>query len=162
MSEAKVEIKIGGVSFSGKGEQEWLSQQLDKILDKAEELIELSPAPINPSASVAQVSQTIEGPAVSPPSNLNIANQTLVTFLKSKNATTAQVDKFLATAIWVGEKESKQRLKTADVASALKKANQNKINNPSETLNQNISKGFCEKDDKDFFVTQEGKEHMRV
>ena len=73
-----------------------------------------------------------------------------------------QNEKFLAAAIWVEAKSGKNRLKTADVSSALKNANQTKINNPSETLNQNVTKGFCEKEGKDFFVTQEGRDHLGV
>jgi len=38
MSDTKIEIKIGEISFSGEGNQDWLSGQLDKILDKASEL----------------------------------------------------------------------------------------------------------------------------
>jgi hypothetical protein len=32
MAEAKIEIKVGAVSFSGEGESKWLAEQLDKIL----------------------------------------------------------------------------------------------------------------------------------
>ncbi len=158
MTEAKIEIKIGAVHFSGEGQEEWLTQQLDKILGKAEELVKLAPpqqvmAPQNPQTQhqPADFSDTTD-----------IANQTLATFLKSKNATKAQVDKFLATAIWVEAKEKKNRLKTSDIGSALSKANQTKLNNPSDKLNQNVSKGFCEKEGSEFFVTQEGRDHMSV
>jgi len=158
MSEAKIEIKIGEVRFSGEGDQEWLTKQLDKILAKAADLIKLAPAP-QPSAQHNALTQH----QAADPSNLSkIANQTLVAFLKSKNATTAQVDKFLATAIWVEAKENKNRIKTSDVSNALSKASQAKLNNPADKLNQNVGKGYCEKDGKDFFVTQEGKEHMGV
>jgi hypothetical protein len=159
MSEAKIEIKIGDICFSGEGDQNWLSQQLDKILDKAEELIELAPAPA-PPAPVAQAATQTQHQAANFSNASGIVNQTLATFLKSKNATTAQVDKFLATAAWVEAKENKTRLKTGDIGSALSKASQSKINNPSDKLNQNVAKGYCEKDGKDFFVTQEGKGHM--
>lgn len=158
MSAAKIEIQIGEIRFSGEGDQEWLTKQLDKMLGKAEELIKLAPTPpptfqqnTPPAHQAADFSHSS-----------NIAKQTLATFLKSKNATTAQVDKFLATAIWVEAKENKNRLKTGDIGSALSKASQSKLNNSSDKLNQNVSKGFCEKDGKDFFVTQEGKEHMGV
>lgn len=160
MSDAKIEIQIGEVKFSGEGEQEWLTQQLDKILEKAEELIKLAPTP-EPQVSI-QPPPATQHQAADFSNSSEIANQTLATFLRSKSATTAQVDKFLATAIWVEAKENKTRLKTADIGSALSKANQTKLNNPSDKLNQNVSKGYCEKDGKDFFVTQEGKDHMRI
>jgi hypothetical protein len=34
MSESKIQIKIGNIEFSGEGNQDWLSKQLDKILQK--------------------------------------------------------------------------------------------------------------------------------
>jgi hypothetical protein len=157
VSDAKIEIQIGEVRFSGEGEQEWLTLQLDKILDKAKDLIELSP---QPAAIQNNGPQTPHQAADF--SNSPVANQSLASFLKSKNATTAQVDKFLATAIWVEAKENKIRLKTADISSALSKASQTKLNNPADKLNQNVSKGFCEKEGKEFFVTQEGKTKMGV
>ena len=158
MSESKIEIQIGEVRFSGEGDSDWLAQQLDKILDKVSDLIKLAPPP--------QIIQNNIPPAAHQAADFSnssdIANQSLAAFLKSKNATTAQVDKFLATAIWVEAKENKNRLKTSDISSALSKASQTKLNNPSDTLNQNVSKGYCEKEGKDFFVTQEGKDHMSV
>ena len=44
MSESKIEIKIGQITFSGQGEQDWVAKQLDKILAQAEKLIQLAPA----------------------------------------------------------------------------------------------------------------------
>lgn len=158
MNGSKIEIKIGEVKFSGEGDQEWLSEQLDKILAKAEELIKIVPT-TNKNSEQGQSSQH---QAADFSDATDIANQSLVTFLKSKNANVAQVDKFLATAIWVEAKEKKSRLKTSDVSAALKNASQTKLNNPSDTLNKNVGKGFCEKDGKEFFVTQEGKDHMNV
>jgi len=48
-------------------------------------------------------------------------------------------------------------LTTGDVSKALKDSNQSRLGNPSQCLNDNVSKGYCEKDGKQFFVTQEGK-----
>lgn len=151
MSEAKIEIQIGEIRFSGEGDQEWLTKQLDKILSKADILIKLAPKPPVSNQSTHQAADF---------SNSSIANQSLATFLKSKNATTGQVEKFLATAVWVEAKENKTRLITSDVSNALSKASQSKLNNPADKLNKNVAKGFCEKDGKEFFVTQEGKEHV--
>ena len=154
MSEAKIEIQIGEVRFSGEGDQDWLTQQLDKILDKVETLIKVAPKTTKggaPSHQAADFSGSSD-----------IANQSLATFLKSKSATTGQVEKFLATAIWVEAKENKTRLKTADISGALSNASQSKLNNAADKLNKNVAKGFCEKDGKEFFVTQEGKEHMSL
>jgi hypothetical protein len=43
MSEAKIEMKVGQITFSGEGEQEWVAKQLYKILAQAEKLIHLAP-----------------------------------------------------------------------------------------------------------------------
>ena len=83
----------------------------------------------------------------------------MATFLKEKGATTKQVLKFLATAVWI-ESKGKQRLSTGDITKALKDSNQSKLGNPAECLNQNVKKGFCEKDGSEFFVTTEGKDSL--
>ena len=148
MSEAKVLIKVGEFEFSGEGDQEWVSKQLDKILAKVEDLINLSPPPAAEAAK-----DTHHKPMGA---DSEIARKTLPSFLSEKAANKNQNKKFLVTAIWL-ESKGKSRLSTGDVARALKDANQNRLSNPSECLKQNISKGFCEKDGKDFFVTSEGK-----
>lgn len=88
-----------------------------------------------------------------------IAAKTLAVFLKEKNATRNQVKKCLATAIWL-EAKGKQRMTTSDVTKALKDSNQARLGNASDCLNQNVSKGYCEKDGKEFFVTDEGKSSL--
>jgi len=75
--------------------------------------------------------------------------------LREKNASTNQVRKFLATAVWLHAR-GKKRLSTADVTRALKDSNQTRLGNPADCLNKNVAKGHCEKDGKDFFVTSEG------
>lgn len=75
---------------------------------------------------------------------------------KEKNASRNQVVKFLATAVWLGFK-GKNRFVTGDVTRALKDSNQARLSNPSVCLASNISKGYIEKDGKDYFVTTEGK-----
>ena len=150
MSEAKVEIKVGQIEFSGEGEQKWVAEQLDKILTKAEGLIVVAPpteqAPVEP-----QHKPMAKDPA--------IAGKTLPSFLGEKTASKNQVKKFLATAIWL-EAKGKKRLATKEVAQALKASNQARLSNPANCLNRNVSKGYCEKDGQEFFVTQEGKKSL--
>ena len=153
MSEAKIEIMIGEIKFSGEGDQKWLSEQLDKILSKAEELIKIVPPKskgADDNISPADLSRHNE-----------IAKKSLANFLKLKNAETNQNRKFLATAVWL-EAKGKKRVATADVTSALSDANQKKLGNASENLNQNVNKGFCEKDGKQFYVTEEGKQELGI
>ena len=153
MSEAKIEIKIGEIVFSGEGQPDWLSEQLDKILSKAEELVALSPkAPATNGGASHEADLT---------GHNEIASQALATWLKSKNADSVQTIKFLATAVWV-EAKGQKRLQTKDVSSALSNASQRKLNNPSDCLNKNISKGFCEKEGNQFYVTEEGKRSLGI
>lgn len=39
MGAAKIAFKLGGLDFSGEGDEQWVASQLDKILEKAPELI---------------------------------------------------------------------------------------------------------------------------
>lgn len=151
---SKIEVKIGEFSFSGEGNEEWLSGQLDKILDKAETIIALAPAPNTAPPQPSHQPADFSG-------NATIASKSLANFLKEKNATTIQTAKFLATAAWL-EAKGRKRLTTSDVSLALKEASQTRLNNASQNLDQNIKKGYCEKDGNQFFVTQEGKEMLGV
>lgn len=150
-SEAKIEIKIGQIAFSGQGEQDWVAKQLDKIPAQAEKLIQLAPP-----AGHDEQGDNRHKPLGKDPS---IGTKTLASFLKEKNATRKQVTKFLATAVWVHAK-GQNRLETKDVTEALSNANQTRLGNPADCLNQNVTKGHCEKDGKQFFVTDDGKNSL--
>lgn len=151
MSDAKVEIRVGEIHFSGEGNQDWVASQLDKILAKAEELIKFVPAQVTPDSS-----GKTHKPMGSDP---GIASKTLPSFLNEKNANKVQVKKLLATAVWL-EAKGMKRIKTSDITTALKDSNQSRLGNPADCLNQNVSKGYCEKDGSDFFVTDEGKQSL--
>lgn len=150
MSESKIEIKIGEISFSGEGDQEWLSKQLDKIIEHAGKLIKLAPGPDPGTGDAGHKPMS---------KDTEIAKKTLPAFLQEKNATTKQVKKFLATAVWL-EAKGQSRLSTGDVTKALNDANQKRLGNPADCLNQNVGRGYCEKDGKQFYVTDEGKNSL--
>jgi hypothetical protein len=149
MPEAKIEIKAGGAVFHATGDQDWVSEQLDKFMENAAKLAAVT-AVEDEDGSGGSATST-NGKKTS-----GIAAKPLATFLKERGATTNQTKKFLATAIWL-ETKGQKRLSTSDVSKALRDSNQTKLNNPSECLNQNVKKGFCEKDGKQFFVTEDGK-----
>ena len=156
MTTFKAEFKTGAIEFCGEGEKDWVTEQLDKILEKAPALLNLVSAaqkaaePKNDSnANVGAQNTSSSVTAVKP----------LATFLKDKNATTNQISKFLATAVWLHEKGN-QRIETKDVSKALRDSKQTKLGNPSDCLNQNVSKGFCEKDGNGFSVTDEGRNEL--
>ena len=91
----------------------------------------------------------------------NISVPALGTFLKEKDALTIQVKRFLATAVWLRLK-GKEKLTTTDVTKALRENHQSRLGNPSDTLNQNIRQGFCERDGKVFFVTPQGFQEIGI
>jgi hypothetical protein len=151
MAEAKIEIKVGAVTFSGEGEGKWLSEQLDKVLEKIPEL-----ANVSPSGGSGDIGNAGGGSGTSHTGS-SAAGGTLANFLKSKNATTNQRLKFLASAIWVTDAKKKDQLTTNDVTQALTDAKQVPLSNPSQSLNDNIKQGYCHKTGKQFYVTDEGR-----
>lgn len=155
MTEAKIEFKLGSIEFSGEGEKDWISQQLDKILQQAPNLLALVPRQAIPPV----VSPGILGSHTPMAADATIGNQPLASYLKVKDAAKNQVKKFLATAVWL-EAKGKSRLSTADITKALKDSNQARIGNPADCLAKNIAKGHCEKDGSQFFVTTEGKDSI--
>ena len=72
MATAKIEFTLGGITFSGEGEETWVSDQLDKILEKAPSLINIAPM----MQSISQPASTASGQP-SPLSDATIAAQTL-------------------------------------------------------------------------------------
>ena len=150
MGDSKIEIKIGQIQFSGQGEQEWIAKQLDKILAQAEKLIQLAPTPDGDESGDSD-------PAHKPmKADSAISKKTLPAFLMEKGATTNQVKKFLATAVWL-EAKGKNRMTNKDVTEALRVSNQTKLKNAALCLIRNTSKGLCEKDGNQFFVTEAEK-----
>jgi hypothetical protein len=151
VSEAKIEIKIGQIQFSGQGEPDWVGKQLDKILAQAEKLIQLAP----------KADEKLPGDKgeVSGGKDASITKMTLAAFLIEKNAAKNQTKKFLATSTWLHAK-GQSRLQPKDVTRALKASNQSRLVNPGDALRRNISPGYCERDGKLFFVTDEGKKSL--
>jgi len=154
MPEAKIEFTVAGISFTGEGDKDWVATQLDKILNKAPELLAIAPG---------QQTPVITSPSLQPHTPMQpdetIAQKTLPSFLAEKGATKSQLKKFLATAVWL-EAKGKTRLTTGDVTRALKESNQSRLSNAADCLNKNVKKGYCEKDGKDFFIIGEGKDSL--
>ncbi|MFZ0959574.1 MAG: hypothetical protein WAO35_01615 [Terriglobia bacterium] len=152
MGDARIEIKVGAVSFSGEGEGKWLSEQLDKVLEKIPELANVVPA--RPDAEREDGTREDAG---KPPTTRKLAG-TLASFLREKKAATNQVRKFLATAVWLHDHGNQENLTTKDVTKALSVSKQGSLTNASNCLANNVSKGFCDKaGKKQFYVTDEGR-----
>lgn len=148
MTEGKVEFSGGGLSFSGQGEQEWLSKQLDKILAAAPELQKLEALPI-PTPGVPAGTPEAEGEF----------KETLAGYIKAKGGESNQVLRFLATADWL-QRRGEQKLTTAAVSKALVSNHQKKLGNPADCLNKNVAKGHCEKYGDGFFITSDGLKEL--
>lgn len=155
MSDSKIQIKVGHVEFSGEGNQEWLGNQLDKILAKVPDLLKIE------LAAPQQGGDGNNPLSNNPKGNSSEKLPTLSTWLKDKSATTVQTRKFLATAAYI-QLGGKTRQNTSDVTAALRNAVQGKLNNASDCLNQNVNKGHCEKDKDGFFVTEEGLKDLGI
>lgn len=141
MSEGRIEVKIGDVQFIAEGETTWITEQLKKFLDEVPEIM----------SKFSQKSLYYRHM-----DDAEIAEKALVTFLNETNAMENQRKRFLATAIWL-QARGKSPLSTNDVTNALKENNLPAITNPSERLNANTSKGYCEKVGNGFCVTEAGK-----
>lgn len=154
MNNSKIELRIGSIDFSGEGEENWVASQLDKILEKVPALLEIA---VTHDDAMTGTNNSSE------PQSTSLSSSALKTslpkFLKEKNATKSQLERFLATAEWLTQRGTKM-MTTTDVTGALKKNHQPRLGNPSECLNQNVKKGFCEKDGKKFFVTPDGRESL--
>lgn len=150
MTTAKIEVSIGGVSFSGEGSEAWLSQQLDKIIKAAPALSEIAPAVAPPANNTASPNAAQGAPFT----------DSLASYIKAKGGDANQQKRFLATADWLRRK-GETSLKTAAVTKALADHHQKRLANPSESLATNVKKGFCEKGaGGTFFVTPDGLKEL--
>jgi hypothetical protein len=158
MNETKIQIKIGSIEFSGEGNQDWLTTQFDKVLDRIPELAKIG-LPISSSSPIpSKTSLGVEDGIKSDSDNIP---RNLVKFLKEKDALSKQVRKFLATAAFL-QLNGKNRVSTEDVTETLRRANQARLGNASDCLNKNVQKGLCEKDGTAFFVTIDGLEELNI
>jgi hypothetical protein len=147
MGEAKIDVRVGEVSFSGEGEGKWVAEQFDKMLKHLPDLV-----------AVAPVQAEAGAPSSAP--GAGKAKATLASFLASTNSKTNQVRRFLATALWL-QNSGKTHLTTAEVSKALSDNHQNRLTNPSQCLAENVKQGFCEKSGKkEFYVTDEGRDEI--
>lgn len=149
MTTAKIEVNVGGLGFSAEGEQEWLAEQLDKILKAAPEVVGATQAAA--SSPGGQSGSANTGSAAASGS----FTETLASYIKAKKGDDNQVQRFLATADWL-RRRGENPLTTRAVTSALKTNHQKKLVNPADCLNQNVAKGYCEKADGGFFITPDG------
>lgn len=145
----RVRPVLPGLSFSGDADAAWLEKQLDKLLEFAQ------------SADIGQNAESSDTETQARPDERTSKRGTLSGFLRSHNATSNQVRKFLATAVWL-TLDGKKRLTTGDVTKALSINYQGKLSNASDCLNRNVKAGRCEKEGNQFYVTEDGFQDIGV
>ena len=138
----KIELTIGNVHFAGEGDQEWLDRQMDKLID---------------TVGRDQISSSSDDDPLMPmpTTQESVTPGSLVSYLRAKGGETVQVQRFLATAAWLYHRGSKD-LTTSTVTKALRDNQQKRLGNPSDCLNKNVTRGFCEKISGGFFITPDG------
>jgi hypothetical protein len=140
---SRIEVTVGGVAFSGEGDQGWLAEQLDKVLSAASKMGSNQTPSSASRSSVKQSNQDSE------------FTTSLSSYIKEKGGESNQVDRFLITADWL-RRRGVASLATAAVSKALTDNHQKRLANPADCLNKNVSKGFCEKSSGGFYITPEG------
>ncbi|KAA6460292.1 hypothetical protein DYQ86_14735 [Acidobacteria bacterium AB60] len=147
MGEARLAIEIGTMKFSAEGTETWVDAKLEVFISQIRELgIQSS----RPSKVNGNGGSTAEMPVDAVP---------LAIFLKEVSAGTSQNKRFLATAVWL-KRQGQTNIQTASVVKALAEAQQQRLGNPADILNQNVKKGFCVKAGEGFYVTPEGEESL--
>ena len=134
MPDARLEVTIGEIKFLGEGSENWLSAEFEKFLSQLPKISERTfERPAKDDGSVTEANLTAKSKS----------SVTLPTFLQDTGATTNQIRKFVATAIWLQDRNNNAEIKTSDVAKALRDSRQNRLVNPADALNQNVAKGYC-------------------
>lgn len=147
MENSKIDVTVGAVSFAGEGEPGWLAEQLEKVLKAAPTIAGAQTNGGTPAGTGgAHAGQAPAG---------GQAVGTLVSHIRAKGGETSQVKRFLATADWLRLRGDAQ-LTTAKVSKALADNHQKRLGNPADCLNQNVTKGHCEKNGEHFYITPEG------
>jgi hypothetical protein len=142
MAAAKIEIRVGGFSFAGEGNERWLSSQLEKVLWQVPKHV-WSAHGDHAKGGVQSEVRKSHGP--------------LAAFLTAKKATHNKTRAFLAAAVWLQDR-GVERLTTSEVNRILSESKRVKLANASQRLAHNVRRGLCAKVGRtEFYVTEEGR-----
>ena len=148
MADARVEMRVGSITFSGEGPEKWVAEQMDKFIEHAPSLLLAAP-PAEEASGGDATAETAKTPTTGG----------LAKFLGQKKVGKNQTKRFLATAEWLTQRGT-TRPSTGDVTKAINDAHQPKMSNPSQCLINNVKSAYCEKDGKQFYVTPEGRKSL--
>ncbi len=148
-TEAQLGIEIGAMKFNAGGSQAWVDAKYEGFLALVKEMDTHPARPakvrVNEDGEPGDTTVSEVGP--------------LAIFLKTKSVGANQNKRFLAAAVWL-KRQGQSNIKTAAVVKALADAQQQRLGNPADILNQNVKKGFCVKIGDGFYVTPEGEESL--
>jgi len=138
MSDSKIQVKVGSVEFSGEGNQDWLSNQLDKILEQIPKLLQSEndiPKTLSVKGDPFKAGDSISGLSL-----INIAGK-----LSCKSAS----DLAIAAAAFLHFIDGKAAFSRDELSSTMKKAlgfyKETMMNNLTSTLTQMEKNGIFNK-----------------
>ena len=144
MAEAHLEVQIGITKFVAEGSTAWVDAKYESFLAQLAGTGEFSSHHNMPLQNKNSITDE-EGTKIP-----------LAVFLKEASVGANQNKRFLATAIWL-KHQGQKIIQTAAIAKELAEAQQQRLGNPADILNQNVRKGFCVKTSDGFYVTPEGE-----
>ena len=147
---AHIELGFGNLKFVADGSDEWVDAKYEIFMARIADMQSHMLASGAPVESV-RTSDHIDALPPVPP---------LAIFLREKSVGANQNNRFLATVVWL-KRNGHKTVKTTDVVKALADAQQQRLGNPADILNQNVKKGFLVKVDDGFYVTPEGEESLK-
>jgi hypothetical protein len=138
----KIRVKVGDVEVDYEGPESYLDKKLPEFISQ------LSKFSAHTSGDKGKPGGGGAKRDAEEPGSLAI-------FLQKHGGAKSHEHRFLLTAQWL-HLRGVENLTTADVSKALRDNHQSRLANPSDCLNRNVRRGFCEKTQTGFFVTEEG------
>lgn len=154
MAQAKIELVLGAISFTCEGEESWLAEQFDKVLDAATTI-----SAVRAADPADDEGGEIEGESTPGEASNTAFTTSLVSHIRDKKGEANQVQRFLVAADWLRQR-GVSPLTASGVAKILSDNHQKRLANPADCLNKNVSKGYCEKTKTGFFLTPDGLKHL--
>lgn len=160
MADSKIEFSYDNLHFLCEGEQEWVENQLNGIINRIPGLSKPTPVAKTEEVVITSEPETVKKTRgrrskAAESSIQETSSDPLMDFLMEKKADRNQVRKFLAVAVYL-HAHGMEKFSTPLISKTLKNAGIDKLINASDCLNKNEKKGFCIKEDKEFILTDLG------
>lgn len=154
-------LKIGVAEIEFIGDADFLKNEIMPAVNRIVSVAESAPkvSNIQEILNIGVQSSTNDKIYDASSKSATTTVSSLASQIKKHKAEQNQIKRFLVTADWL-RLHGNLDLKTVDVSIALRENQQAKLTNPADCLNQNASKGHCEKTTKGFFITPEGLKYL--